>query len=289
MKDNEKVKVGHIGWLTRDENEYCETVAWCDINEDKLRTTAAGHSEIALYSDYREMLKHPELDLVVISTPNWLHAEQAIAFLNAGKHVFLEKPMGIDKKETDAILAAANGSYGRLGIDFELRYSKFARRLKEFIDSGEYGELRGIEFVHHRGAWLEEGNGIWRTRPEKSGGMYFMEPIHEVDVFRYFAGEVESVQTFASPNVLPQYGFQDNLCSHFFFENGAVGTILTSHTHSAHVDDPRMATRGTGHDMSMILTFAGGSVGVDFIECSIQQIRGVSKGFRRFKGGFRQD
>jgi predicted dehydrogenase len=222
-----------------------------------------------MYTDYREMLAKADIDAVIISTPNYVHAEQAIAFLKAGKHVFLEKPMGISKKESDAILKAAEESGKVLAIDFELRISSFSQRLKKFIESGEYGELKRIEFIHHRGCWVNEGNGIWRVIPEKSGGMYFMEPVHEVDIFRFFGGEIDSVQTTVGPNVLLHYKFQDNLCSHFFFASGALGTILTTHTHSAHVSNHALENNTSGHDMSMILTFTGGSVAVDFIKCTI--------------------
>jgi predicted dehydrogenase len=258
-----QLNIGHIGWLARDEGPDCKTVAWCDINEKKLENAKSKHPDITMYTDYREMVKHPGLDAVVISTPNFVHAEQSIAFLEAGKHVFLEKPMGINKQETDAILRAAQASGKHLVIDFEMRMSPFADRVKELIDSGDYGELRHIEFIHHRGSWLEQGNGIWRTRPDKSGGMYFMEPIHEVDIFRFFGGEIAAAQSTAAPAVLPQYRFEDNVCSHFFFESGALGTILTSHTYSAFAKDPA-SWEALGHDMQMIFTLTGGAIGVDF-------------------------
>ena len=264
-----KLKVGHIGWLPVDNESYCETVAWCDINADRMKKCASEHPEITMYTDYREMLKHPGLDLVVISTPNWVHAEQTIAFLKAGIHVFVEKPMGINKAETDAILEVSDRSGVRLGVDFEMRFSTVARRTKALIESGEYGELKRLEFVHHRGAWLEEGNGVWRTKPLKSGGMYFMEPIHDVDLFRLLGGEIRQVQSVAGPNVLPHYQFEDNVCSHFWFESGALGTLLTSHTHSARMERPEKANHQTGHDMTMILTLTRGSVEVDFIACTI--------------------
>ncbi len=260
-----KIKLGHIGWCFRDEGPECETVAWCDINAAKLERAASQHPDLSMYTDYREMVKHPGLDAVVISTPNFVHAEQAIAFLEAGKHVFLEKPMGINKAECDAILSAAKKSGCTCVIDFELRVSPFARRIRQFLDSGEYGQLRHLEFIHHRGSWLEEGNGIWRTRKEKSGGLYFMEPIHEVDIFRFFGGEIVSAQSTAAPTVLPQYQFEDNVCSHFFFDNGALGTILTSHTHSAFTRDDSLWSE-LGHDMNLILTLTKGSIGVDFLK-----------------------
>lgn len=262
------INVGHIGWLKTDDEPYCKTVAWCDINEKKIESAKTKHPDITMYTDYREMLKHPGLDAVAISTPNFVHAEQAIAFMEAGVDVFLEKPMGINQKECDAILQASEKTKKRCVIDFELRIAPFAQRLKALVDSGEYGELRHIEFVHHRGGWLASGNGLWRVDPGKSGGLYFMEPIHEVDLFRYIGGEIDSVQTIAAPTVMPHYQFQDNCCSHFFFKSGALGTILTSHTHSAVTKDTEMWSK-LGHDMNFYLTMTRGSIGVDMINCRI--------------------
>lgn len=265
------LKIGHIGWMGYNEGPDGKTVAWCNIDRKALEAAGRDHPEVALYTDYREMLKHPGLDTVIISTPNMVHAEQAVACLDAGMHVMVEKPMGINREECTRILDAQRRSGRNLTVDFEIRASPFARRVKALLDGGELGQLRRIEFTHHRGCWLEEGNGMWRTRPEKSGGLYLMEPIHEVDIFRLFAGEVVAVQSTTGPNVLPQYQFQDNVCSHFFFENGVLGTIQATHTHSA---VPLIASQwrdtpeymnALGHDMTMILTLTGGSIGIDFI------------------------
>lgn len=262
MKD---LRIAFIGWLYDRHGAGYKTVAWCDINEKKMADCKVKHPHIAMYTDYREMLQKENLDAVFISTPNFVHTEQAVAFLDAGVHVFLEKPMGVSKAECDAVLQAATRNKRLCVIDFEMRISPFRNRLQRVIDSGEYGALKRIEFIHYRGAWLEEGNGIWRTRTEKSGGMYFMEPIHEVDIFRQLGGEITAVQSIAGPNVMPQYRFEDNICSHFFFASGAVATLLTSHTNSAYSSDPKNHNRDMGHNMDMILTFEKGSVATDMI------------------------
>jgi predicted dehydrogenase len=262
------LRLGHIGWLSRDEGPECRTVAWCDIDAEKLRKAAQAHPDIALYPDYRDLLRHPGLDAVVIASPNYAHAEQAVAFLNAGKDVFLEKPMGIDRAECDAVLGAARRNRRVCVIDFELRVSPFAALVQRLLASGEYGALRRIEFIHHRGCWLNEGNGLWRIDSAKSGGLYLMEPIHEVDIFRFFGGEIRAVQSTAGPAVLPQYRFQDNVCSHFFFESGVLGTLHTTHTHSAFTAEPERWA-DLGHDMQMIFTLSRGSIGVDFIRARI--------------------
>jgi predicted dehydrogenase len=268
-----KINVGHIGWLARDEGPDCQTVAWCDINADKMKQSAAKHPDIRMYTDYREMLNHPGLNAVVISTPNWVHAEQTIAFLESGRSVFVEKPMGINKAECDRILQTVARTGLAYTVDFEMRISPLAEFLKDAVDSGRHGALRRIEFIHHRGCWLEEGNGLWRVRPEKSGGHFFMEPIHEVDIFRYLAGEVQAVQTISGPNVLPHYGFPDNLCCHLFFRSGVVATLLATHTLSAWLpykdqsNNELMQSRG--HNMEMIFTLERASIHVDCIQARV--------------------
>jgi predicted dehydrogenase len=261
-----KLRIAHIGWLSNAQGDGYTTTAWCDINEKRLADGKAKHPHIAMYTDYREMIRNEKLDAVFISTPNFVHTEQATAFLAAGVHVFLEKPMGVNKAECDAVLAAALRAKRLCVIDFELRVSFFAKHLKALVDAGGYGAVRRLEFLHYRGCWLEEGNGIWRTRPEKSGGLFFMEPIHEVDIFRHLAGEITAVQGVAGPNVLPQYRFEDNVCAHYFFASGALGTILSSHTHSAFSTDPAKWTRDMGHSMDMVVTFERGSIGIDLLK-----------------------
>jgi len=269
------LRVGQIGWLGTEEGPGYKTVAWCDIHAAKLEEQVRRHPGIATYADYREMLQKAKLDIVMIASPNYCHAEQATAFLDAGVHVFLEKPMGVTVAECDRILAAWKRSGRNLGIDFEVRVSPFARRVQALMGSGEYGHLRRIEYLHHQGAWLAGGSQSWRLRPETTGGLLPECPIHYIDIFRLLAGEVVSVQSVSGPNVLPQYGIPDNICSHFFFENGVLATMLNTHTHSAfgRLGDPWQNTadymQPLGHDMSMIVTLTGGSIAVDFLRPAI--------------------
>ncbi|MGD0090120.1 MAG: Gfo/Idh/MocA family oxidoreductase [Planctomycetota bacterium] len=261
-----KVKVGYIGWLSYDQTEYSTPYAVCDINAAKLRAYCQEHPEVKSFSDYRDMAGDPELDVVVISTPNWLHCEMTEAFLQKGKHVFCEKPMGINRAEMNRMLRAQRASGKQLALDFEMRISCAARRIKDLLDSGEFGALRGIEFTHHRGGWLAEGAMLWRTDPRKSGGLYFMEICHEVDIFRYFAGEITHVQSFKTPNVLPQYApdMPDNVITHLFFKSGAMGSIATSHTVSVFTA-PLARYHDLGHDMAFVLTGSAGALRLDCI------------------------
>jgi predicted dehydrogenase len=267
----EQLKVGCIGWFTRDETDYATLCAVCDINAEQVDRYVEKHPEVAGYTDYREMAREADLDAVVISTPNWLHCEMACVFLEHDVHVFCEKPMGVNRSQMDRMLAAAQDSDARLAIDFELRSSPGTVRVKEIVDSGEIGELQGIEFIHHRGCWLPEGAGRWRLDPEKSGGLYFMEVCHEVDFMRWLVGEVTHVQSFKTKNVLPQYrkGMPDNVFSHLFFENGKMGHIATGHVLSALNVDSGNHDYSTGHDMYFVLTGDEGVMRLDAIRAEI--------------------
>lgn len=264
---SKRLNVGVIGWLKYFDNEYAITVAACDTEEAKLAAFHAAHPETQTFTDYKTMAEVMQLDAVVISTPNWLHTEMACFFMEAGVDVFLEKPMGVNRDECDRV-ADCQEKTGRVcAVDFEMRVSAGMNRVRQIIDSGEIGTLNSAEFIHHRGGWLAKGNGVWRTRPEVSGGLYFMEICHEVDLLRAVMGEITHVQSFSHKNVLPQYpdNMPDNVVTHLWFEGGATGTILASHTSSVW-HTPIEKYRDWGHDMQFIFTGTDGCIRIDDIE-----------------------
>jgi len=262
-----RMRVGCVGWLYGIDNEYGHTTAVCDIDRAHVEGFTSKRPSVKGYTDYRAMLDTGEIDVVLIATPNEFHQEMAEYALKAGVHVFLEKPMGVNREELDSILRTQQASGRQLAIDFELRVSFFGRRVKEIIDSGEIGKPVGVEFVHHRGAWLARGNNVWRTDPNRSGGLYFMEVCHEIDVFRHWFGEIAAAQSFSFPNVLPQYrdGMPDNVCTHLWFREGVRGVILTSHTSSVWQAE-KTAYRENGHDMVFIVTGTEGAIRIDCID-----------------------
>ena len=267
---NRKLKVGYIGWLFHDDTPFAQAHSVCDLNAEKVGKYVEKWPGTKGFADYREMAADPGLDAVVISTPNWLHCEMAEAFLKAGKHVFCEKPMGINRAEMDRMLRAQRASGKQLAIDFEMRVSAACLRFQEIVRSGEIGEVRGIEFIHHRGGWVAEGNGLWRVDPRKSGGLYFMEVCHALDFFRFVLGEITHVQSFKMPNAFPHYApdMPDNITSHFFFKNGAAGTILTSHALSVqHAKEEEYPAKG--HDMNFVAYGTKGAMRLDAIHSEI--------------------
>ena len=108
------------------------------LSPDRLQVTPA--TCFTGFDAYEKVLK-ADVDLVILAAPPFFRPAHLKAAIDAGKHVFLEKPMGINRGECDAIIAAQKRSGRNLTVDFEMRHSPFARRMRGFIDKQEYGKL----------------------------------------------------------------------------------------------------------------------------------------------------
>ncbi|HEV3014023.1 MAG TPA: Gfo/Idh/MocA family oxidoreductase, partial [Actinomycetota bacterium] len=149
------------------EHPGAELVAAANWREPSLRRLADRHGIARTTTDWRALATDPAVDAVVIGTPNALHAPQAIAFLEAGKHVLVEKPMARTRAEADAMVAAAGGAGAWLMVAHCWRFHPDVRALRARVEAGELGEIvrsRGYG-VHAR--WGPSG---WFTDPELAGG-----------------------------------------------------------------------------------------------------------------------
>ena len=269
-----QLNVGYVGWFSDTETDYSRTAAVCDISEEKVGAFLANHPDVNGYTDYREMAASPSVDVAVIATPNHLHHDMAAAFLRAGKDVFLEKPMGVNREQMNSLLRIWRESGRQLAIDFECRVSSGYVRTKEILDAGEIGEPRGGELFHHQGQWVCTPGNEWRLDPVRSGGHFFECICHYVDLMRLWFGEVTHVQSFTMPSVLPQYPpeMPDNVTTHFFFESGAAATIVT--VHSLSVTPAEVADyNDLGHEMYFVLIGTEGALRLDAINSKILLVR----------------
>jgi len=128
---------GRISLLAHRPDEGLRLVAACAShleNLDDYRTTCG--EGFFLTTDYREILANPEVDAVFVCTPDHLHAEHAVAALNAGKHVFLEKPMATTIADCDAIIEAAARTGAKLYVGHNMRFFPVVRKMRELIEAG---------------------------------------------------------------------------------------------------------------------------------------------------------
>ena len=137
-----------------------------------------------IYPDYEALLADDEVDIVSVTTPNFLHARNAIDAARAGKHIVLEKPAGINEQELDELQAAVAGAGVRSVMSFVLRWNELVLNLKNLLARGAFGEL----FFCQTDYWHGVGDVIradrWIARRELAGSAMLTGGCHAVDMER---------------------------------------------------------------------------------------------------------
>src|SRR5699024_2999758 len=168
-------------------NKNVELVAFCDINEERLAEKGKQYGVDRLYKHHQELLAQPDIDAISICTWNNSHAEIAIAGLEAGKHVLVEKPLSMSVEEALAVEAAAEKSGKIVQVGFVRRHGDNNKILKKFIDDGELGEI-----YYGKASILRRlGNpGGWFSDKSKSGGGPLIDlGVHMIDICWYLMGK----------------------------------------------------------------------------------------------------
>lgn len=170
-------------------------VMCADVEADRLEDAQRRFGFEQTTDDWREVLSHPEIDVVSITSPNALHREMCLAAIDAGKHVFCEKPVGKGPAETIEIAAAARRADVRTFTGFCYRWSPVVQQLRDLISQGQLGEL-----THYRGRFFcgyghNPQNALsWRFDREQAGyGTLGDLMSHTLDMAMMLAGPVAEV------------------------------------------------------------------------------------------------
>jgi predicted dehydrogenase len=145
-----------------------EVVAGADPNPDAREALEYRHDALA-FADYVEMLDEVDPDAAVIVSPHTLHYEQAMACLERGVHVHLEKPMVTDVDHADDLIDAAAERGLTLAVGYQRHLDPRFRELRRLVDEGRIGELHAA-VCHLEQGWIEWTREQWRSNPDLSGG-----------------------------------------------------------------------------------------------------------------------
>ncbi|MDR3707714.1 MAG: Gfo/Idh/MocA family oxidoreductase [Capsulimonadaceae bacterium] len=163
-------------------------VACCDVSDRWLDDARKSYGDdIALTHDYRELLDMA-LDAVFVTTPDFLHEEYATAALEAGKAVYLEKPMAITIAGCDRILEAARRTGSRLYLGHNMRHMPFVIKMKELIDSGAIGEVKTAWCRHFVGNGPDFYFKDWHAERRYSTSLLLQKAAHDIDVLHWLCG-----------------------------------------------------------------------------------------------------
>ena len=169
------------------EHPGAELVAAANWREPSLRRLAERYGIPRVTTDWRALAADPGIDAAVIGTPNALHAAQATAFLEAGKHVLVEKPMATTVAEADTMVAAARGAGAWLMVAHCWRFHPDVRALRARVEAGELGRIVKTRGYGGHAGWGPSG---WFTDPELAGGGALLDMgVHAIDTTRYLLGD----------------------------------------------------------------------------------------------------
>ena len=211
------------------ESERGKLVAVCDLLEEKLKRVRDEHPEVLTYTDFDEMLKNPDIEIISIALPSGMHGEFAIKAMEAGKNVLIEKPMEITVEAANKIIEAWKRTGVKVGVVHQNRNNANMAPMKEAIDSGRIGDLYLGTFEVK---WYRDqpyyDHGGWRGTWEMDGGGSLMnQAVHTIDLMQWLMGDVESV-TSTMKICAHDIKTEDMTASLVKFKNGATATFVST-------------------------------------------------------------
>jgi predicted dehydrogenase len=170
-------------------------VACADVVQ--ARAEALAPADAFASADWRDAIARDGVDIVVVATTNDKLAEIAVAALDAGRHVLVEKPAGRSVREVDAVIDAAARNRRLVRVGFNHRYHPALRQAKELVDAGAVGEMMFVRGRYGHGGRLGYEKE-WRADPDLSGGGELIDQgVHLIDLSRLFLGDFVSTSGLA--------------------------------------------------------------------------------------------
>jgi predicted dehydrogenase len=186
-----KMKIGLIGYgywgpnLARnfDANPDLELSAICDFSQDRLKAASALYKQAKLVSDPEELFRDHSIDAIAVATPVSTHYDLAKRALEAGKDVWLEKPMTEKVEQAEDLIELAEKRKKLLHVDHTFVYTGAVRKIKELIDKGELGNLIYYDSIRvNLGLFQQDVDVLWDLAPHDISIMDYLMPFKKLAV-----------------------------------------------------------------------------------------------------------
>ncbi len=186
-----------------------------------------GGAPIRVYDRYEELLEDQSVDIVSECMPNYLHAKEAALAFEAGKHLILEKPAGINHEELQSLREAAVRSDRKSVVSFVLRWHPLVANLKSLLDASAIGDVYYAEMDYWHGIKPTFSSYDWIRRGEYAGGAMITGGCHATDLARYLHGEIDEVSAY-STRMREDFDYPTTIVAAIRFADGSVGKISVS-------------------------------------------------------------
>lgn len=206
------------------ENKNTQLLAVADVKPERLKSVGEG---IGVYANYHDLLNNQDVDVVVVSVPNYLHKQVAIAALRAGKHVICEKPMTLSVLDANQLILESQNAKGYLFVVKQNRFNPPVKKIKEYLEQQILGD---IGFVVVNCFWNRNDDyyttSDWKGKKALDGGTLFTQFSHFIDIVYYLFGDFKSVYAIGT-NFTHQdlIEFEDTGSVSFKLANGAIGAF----------------------------------------------------------------
>lgn len=183
------------------------------------------------FDDGEAMMQSGAVDAVIVAAPHYFHPPLAIAAMNHGLHVLVEKPAGVYVKQVREMNEVAAKSDRVFGIMFNQRTRPVHQKVRDVIASGELGELRRTQYVITN--WFRTqayyNSGGWRaTWAGEGGGVLVNQCPHNLDLWQWFCGMPTRVRAFCGFGRHHDIEVEDDVTAYVEYANGATGTFITT-------------------------------------------------------------
>ena len=238
----EKVRLGIIG-IGNMGSAHAESIIGGKVPEIELAAVADLRQErrewaekklpesVRIFSDGDSLIEAHCCDAVLVATPHYDHPRLVIKTLENGMHAMCEKPAGVYTKQVREMNEAAEKSDKVFAMMFNQRTNHVYRKMKEIVDSGEYGKIKRVNWIitdwYRSQAYYNSGG--WRaTWAGEGGGVLLNQCPHNLDLLQWICGMPVKVQAFCHNGKWHDIEVEDDVTAYLEFEGGATGVFVTT-------------------------------------------------------------
>lgn len=228
----------------------------CDSNRALLDRAAADFGFELVTTDFRELIEHPEIDIINICSPNLFHREQILAAIAAGKHIYCDKPLVCSAEEAAEIEAALAGYRGISQMAFNYRFFPATLRARELVDQGFLGQPIAFRVAYYHSGSVDPKKPMgWKQDRSFGGGVLYDMASHSIDMTCHLLGEYDRVlgsSLILYPNRPDAAGrpvavqVEDHVVVTARMKKGGLGVVEGSKVATGSQDELKFEIYGTG-------------------------------------------
>lgn len=233
---HKSVGIGIIGlgmganllYINREPGSRLEVRGLCAHNADRARRLAADWQIPFWTTDYRDLLTRDDIHVIAVYSPDHLHAEHALAALDAGKHVICTKPMCTRLDDARALVHAVEQSGLTFLVGQTMRFAPAFAEAKRLADAGDLGRILFAEahYVHDARTFFP----LTPWRQSAPQDLMYGGASHPIDLLRWCLGDVAEVHAYGRQSgLIPDYPFEDNYLLNLRFHSGVVARVLAAY------------------------------------------------------------